>query len=251
MFSKLTALHNTAIPLASTPHSYVVTLTDISPSLLSVAQSTASSIFPPIPLQIAHAIDARNLRNEPSIFLPSQYDLSLCLGPLYHLLHLHERQTLIRDLIDTTTKSGYIICAFVTMVAHLRDLATRDPTRLAKEKDYYAEYLRTGHYTRNLKIGPDGKEEGMSMHHVKSVGEIKELFREFEARGEIKIEKIVSCESFLAGGLGKGLKELTNEEWEAWQKVLVHFATEVDDERDSVGGAGMGDHVLVVMKKLN
>lgn len=36
----------------------------------------------------------------------------------------------------------------MTKFAHVRDLAQREPLRLSREIDYYAQYLASGEYTR-------------------------------------------------------------------------------------------------------
>ena len=109
-----------------------VSLTDISGGELELVSCHASENS--VRFQDVVTADARDIRNVPELFKTMHYDLILCLGPLYHLLSGSERLKLLKDCIDMVKPEGYIFAAFVTMFAHLRDVAKKDPARLARGK---------------------------------------------------------------------------------------------------------------------
>ncbi|KAJ9663079.1 hypothetical protein H2198_001071 [Neophaeococcomyces mojaviensis] len=232
----LTVNCNPAIRLAHQGHH--VTLSDISSAELEVAKSNA--VASGTVLAAIVVTDACHMGACPEIYRSNHFDIVLCLGPLYHLLHLPERQRILRDLTYITKPDGYLLCAFVTIFAHLRDVAKKDPSRLYRETSFYTGYLETGVYNRGV----------MPMHHSQ-LGEIKQLFADLNGRdgsGEGKarvcltIERIVGTESFLAGKMDEQLRKLTEHEFQEWVSVSLKFA-----ENEEI--AGSADHVLVVVKK--
>lgn len=174
--------------------------------------------------------DARDIRDVPRLFKTTHYDLILCLGPFYHLLSENDRFKLLKDCIDMVKPQGYIFTAFVTMFAHLRDVAKKDPARLAREADFYSQYFTTGQYTRTF-----------PMHHTHLV-EVRELFEKVSEYA--RVEHVVGCESFLAGPFASGFQSLSPAELQPWIDIALRFA-------EDIGVAGAADHVLVIVKKLS
>jgi S-adenosylmethionine-dependent methyltransferase len=181
--------------------------------------------------------NALDIRSVPAVFRENHYDIVLCQGPLYHLLSLDERLHVLRSCMSATKRAGFVIAAFVTKYAHLRDLAQREPLRLGREAGYYARYLETGEYTRNPRnVG----------HHTYRE-EVRALFgmcggREGEVGVGLEVERMVACESFLGGGLAAGVYGLDEEAFGAWLEVALGAAEDLD--------VGTGDHLLVVARKV-
>lgn len=154
----------------------------------------------------------------------------LCLGPLYHLTAPTDRARVIQNCIEMAKPGAYILLAYVTVYAHLRDLATREPGRLAREWAFYTEYLQTGRYTRN---------PATSSFHVQPA----ELAEEFAAfRDRVEVEKVVGCEGFLGSGCAKGFAALNEAEMKRWVDVVMMSA----ERKETLSCA---DHLVVVLRK--
>jgi SAM-dependent methyltransferase len=133
-----------AFALADDGHK--VDLVDLSPDLIRLAQneqahrgSTGSGAL------LASIIVGNALDYPPSpVMTEASYDAVLLLGPLYHLLDDAERKTAVENACRLAKpKTGLIFCAFVSIEAHLRDLAMREPARLLEQKKFYDQYVRT------------------------------------------------------------------------------------------------------------
>lgn len=158
---------------------------------------------------------------------------------MYHLLEESERSKVLCTCTALLRPGGFLLVAFVTQYAHLRDIAQRDPARLATEYDgFYKEYLVSGKYTRN---------PSSAMHHAHVSG-IKELFRIVDGLCVsqhavcISLNRIVPCEGFLGGGLSSKLVTLSQKDYELWVDVVMQF---MGDE-ELLGNA---DHLLAVAEK--
>lgn len=135
-------------------------------------------------------------------------------------------------------RDGFVIAAFVTKYAHLRDLAQREPLRLSREADYYETYLASGEYTRNSRN---------VSHHTHRGGGVSALFglcvgqvEDTEVR--LEVQRMVACESFLGGGLSAKLNGLDEEAFRPWLEIALEAAEDPD--------VGTADHLLVVAKKV-
>ncbi|KAB8229060.1 class I SAM-dependent methyltransferase [Aspergillus alliaceus] len=230
-----------AVELARRGHS--VTLTDISESELNLAKSLATEFG--VTLEAIVTADARSIQvgskedNPQSIFITSAYDLILCQGPMYHLLEESERLHVLCACASMLRPGGILAVAFVTRYAHLRDIAQREPARLAEEFDsFYREYLSSGKYTRN---------PTMTSHHTSAEG-IRGLFH--KADGQLRtrenvglaLTRILACEGFLGGGLAGRLGDLSPGSYERWVDVVMQFA---EDE----GLLGNADHLLAIAER--
>lgn len=71
------------------------------------------------------------------------YDAVLLLGPLYHLFEESERAAAVRNALRLAKPGGqgFVFVAFVSVEAHLRDLAMREPQRLVEQADFYSAYV--------------------------------------------------------------------------------------------------------------
>jgi S-adenosylmethionine-dependent methyltransferase len=200
-------------------------LNDLSAQSLQIAAKNAEKESVTLEATIhANALDITQHVAEGS------FDIVLCLGPLYHLLKPDERTRVIKNSIYAAKPGGYVILAYVSVYAHLRDMARRDPSRLSKEWDFYEGYLRSGAYTR--------RRENESFHVYPA-----DLERELEGiEGRAEVLSIVSTEGFLGFDGGKALAGLRGEELERWVDVVMLSA---GDER-TVNAA---DHLVVVLQK--
>ena len=76
------------------------------------------------------------------------FDDVLLLCPLYHLVHLREQSQAITEALRILKKnSTSAICiSYICRFAHFRDIATREPSRLALQSQFYRGLLDTGNY---------------------------------------------------------------------------------------------------------
>ncbi|XP_014553276.1 hypothetical protein COCVIDRAFT_108130 [Bipolaris victoriae FI3] len=216
-----------AITLANQGHQ--VTLNDLSEKNLDIARKNAEKEAVHLNA-IIHA-NALDIPQHPLLKTShASFDIVLCLGPLYHLTAPADRACVIRNCIEMAKPGGYILLAYVTIYAHLRDLAVREPARLAREWQFYSQYLQSGEYTRN---------PATASFHVQPAG----LLDEFAAfRGEVGMERVVGCEGFLGSGGAKGFAGLSEGEMERWVDVVMLSAERVET-------SGCADHLVVVLRK--
>jgi S-adenosylmethionine-dependent methyltransferase len=214
-----------------TQRGHEITLSDISESELEQAKLHARDCN----IKIAHVVqsDARDIRLNAELYKKEHFHVVLCQGPFYHLLDQQERYDLLATLAEVTIPGGFILAAFVTMFAHLRDIATKDPGRLLLKKPFYTEYLKTGNYTANPATG---------MHHF-HVEEIRDLFHRVSSASRLSLERLVACEGFLGGRLSASLSGLDDHEFQEWLHVILQFA-------EDPSALGTADHLLAVARKL-
>ncbi|KAH7103124.1 hypothetical protein BKA62DRAFT_749172 [Auriculariales sp. MPI-PUGE-AT-0066] len=143
------------------------------------------------------------------------------------------------DLLKPKDSGGprpVLFAAFISRAAHLRDIAVRNPARLAQvdEAAFYTQYLTDGRY---LKLGPTANDY-RSSHHVGTPAEVHQLVE--EAGG--KVVELLGVEGILGGGLDSKLVDADEDILQAWVRVMRGLAR---DERN----LGAADHWLAVIEK--
>ena len=127
-----------SFPLADEGHH--VDLVDLSPGLIDLAQrhqderKAAGNKALVQSLSVGNALDKTILNG-------GAYDAVLLLGPLYHLLDESERVAAVENAMRLAKPKGFVFVAFISVAAHLRDIAMRDPGRLVTDKGFYAKYV--------------------------------------------------------------------------------------------------------------
>lgn len=94
---------------------YEVTLTDLVPRLVEIAQEKADELGVSEQFEGFHVMDARNL----SVLQDEQFDASLALGPMYHLQGEQDRIQAIQELHRVTKKAGVVFVAFMPRIRHV------------------------------------------------------------------------------------------------------------------------------------
>ncbi|KAF3038977.1 hypothetical protein E8E12_002657 [Didymella heteroderae] len=202
-----------------------VLLNDLSERSLSIARQNAEKKSVKLDgIVHANALDIMDHATHAS------FDVVLCLGPLYHLLKSEERTSVVKDVISLAKPGGYIILAYVSVYAHLRDMARQDPSRLLKERNFYESYLQSGKYNRRA---------GNESFHMYPKDLEKELYG---AADQVKVIKTVSCEGFLGFNNAKALANLSDAEMEKWVDIVMRSASDPETLNSA-------DHLLVVMQK--
>lgn len=87
---------------------YMVTLSDITPRLVEMAKENASESGLTDQFKEFRVLNATHLDGIPS----EAFDVSLMMGPLYHLQKEEERKEAVKELFRVTKKNGIIFVAF-------------------------------------------------------------------------------------------------------------------------------------------
>lgn len=87
---------------------YTVTLSDITPKLVEVATEKAAELELTKQFDGFHNLNAIDLEGIPN----ENYDVSLMLGPLYHLQKEEERILAVKELHRVTKQDGLVFVAF-------------------------------------------------------------------------------------------------------------------------------------------
>lgn len=213
-----------------TKKGHAVTLNDLSEKSLEVAIRNARKEDVELKA-IVHANALAIMQHASFQASHGLFDVVLCLGPLYHLLAPEERSAVISNCLSMTKPGGYVLLAYVTVYAHLRDMARRDPSRLSKEWDFYKEYLDSGKYTRNV------NNESFHIHPADLEMELETV------KSQVSVVRTVSCEGILGSDLARGLAAMNEEEMQHWVDIIMKSA----ELKETLNSA---DHLLVVLQKL-
>lgn len=112
-----------------------VTLVDLTPQNVAFARGAAEQHG--VTLSDAQVGDARDL----SGLATAAYDVTLCMGPLYHLQNAADRAAAIGECIRITVPGGVLAFAFITPVAHAISLLARDPDGIVTAFDELSKGL--------------------------------------------------------------------------------------------------------------
>lgn len=120
---------------------HAVDLRDLTPELIRLAQETQNerkTNGKPVlqSLGVNNALEKSGLEE-------GSYDGVLLLGPLYHLLQEDERVTAVKNALELLKEGGVLFVAFITIAAHLRDVAMRDSSRIVQNNGFYTQYVST------------------------------------------------------------------------------------------------------------
>lgn len=278
-----------AFPLADDGHR--VDLVDLTPDLVAMAQkeqdSRRGSVLAPGDDGYVHDVGKTTGALLQSISvgnalhaskLPAgSYDGVLLLGPLYHLLEEEERRLAVHNALQLARPgSGVVFCAFVSVAAHLRDIAIRDPAKLLRAKDFYAKYvscslalyeslealaiashvpwwngeqclaLRTPTYTSQLRDGKyDTYKDSLAMavqgYHTCAADARDFLKRHFADTAELI--DLRSTEGILGGGLDAKLADAGPGVVEAWANLMY------DEYSQKEEFLGCADHLVAVLRR--
>lgn len=185
---------------------YRVTLTDLTPRLVSIAEEKAKGLGLDQQFDSFHAADARNL----AILEDEQFDASLMLGPLYHLQDENDRIQAIEELKRVTKKDGIVFVAFMARIRHiLTSLLYPENWKPHDNMDTINHFSETGvfnhadegrftgaYYFNIEDITPFMEEHGFETVELigSNVGAIlgKDNWNYWNGKGEQEVEKILA-----------------------------------------------------------
>lgn len=161
-----------------------------------------------------------------SMYEDNTFDVTLVLGPLYHLFKSEEEEKAINEAIRVTKPNGKILIAFI-----LFDLTVL--TWGFQGKNIYDNYGNDKQVTLDFK--PNNSED--LVFNMRYFDEVKNLMNKFEAK---KIGYIAT------DGIGRVMREdidnMTDEEY----KMFVDYHLSICEREDLIGYSG---HILSIIEK--
>jgi len=210
---------------------YRMTLTDLTPRLVEIAEAKANDLGLHGSFDGFHTRDARDLDGLPD----ERFDAALLLGPMYHLQEEKDRVRAIQELHRVTKPGATVFVAFMPRTAFLR-------TSLAQPNNWKPNHTAEG-LDRLMNAGAfDHADEGrFTGAYYFGVSEIAPFMH---AQGFESIKTIAS--SSVAGAI-------TPEQWDYWRqrgeeefnRVVQHLIDVSDDPHI----LGMSPHVLYIGRR--
>jgi SAM-dependent methyltransferase len=193
-----------AVALAAAGHT--VTLLDLSPRLLRVAQDHARS------RKVRLADVAEGTATDLSGFESMSFDAVLLLGPLYHLPWAEDRFRALREARRVLAPGGALIASFITRYAPLRHLARTEPGLLVQDATRYEALLESG-------VLPPGEGDYLPHAYHARVEEVSPLLcaAGFEPPRMLAVEGIVD-------GIEERVATLQGPAWDAWADLIYDLA---------------------------
>ena len=160
-----------------------------------------------------------------SLYKDNTFDITLVLGPLYHLFTKEEQNKVIKEAKRVTKPRGKIFLAFILF----------DLTMLTwgfKDKNIYEEYGENKMISKDFK--PNNKEE--YIFYMSTMQEIKDLIKE----NNLKVLNYVGTD-----GIGRIIKDeinnMTLEEYE----MYLNYHLSICEREDLIGYSG---HILTIVE---
>jgi ubiquinone/menaquinone biosynthesis C-methylase UbiE len=170
----------------------------------------------------ASAVDLSHLQT-------ASIDVVLCLGPLYHLCALADRQLAVREVARVLRPGGWLYAAGINRLAYLRDTFREPPHQGAERWEFCTQLLRDGNTDSQHTplLGPG---------HLSTSEEFRDLFRD-----SFDEEVLVGLESFTAGSQ-EVFPSLSTENADAWLDLVEQTGKTSD-------GVGISDHFLYIGRR--
>ncbi|MEH7011308.1 class I SAM-dependent methyltransferase [Neobacillus niacini] len=209
---------------------YTVTLTDLTPRLVEIAESKAQELNISGQFNGFFKADARDL----TMIDDEQFDASLMLGPLYHLQEEEDRIRAVNELHRVTKNNGLVFVAFMPRIKHiLTSLLYPENWKPNNNIDTIQQFSQSGCFNH--------QEEGRFTNaYYFNIEEIKPFM---EAQGFESVELIGS-------NIGS---VLTKEQWhywrdkgeQEWEKVIDLLIEKANDPYI----LGISSHILYIGRK--
>lgn len=169
----------------------------------------------------AHQADALDLGR----FRDGTFDMTLVLGPMYHLYEPDEVRTAIREALRVTKPGGVVFFAFLSVYAIMGNNYLKGNTRFGIQENFAPDF-RVLHFPEQLFTGYD-------------IAEFEELFTEFPCDHLTT----AAADGILELASGRGDFDLPEEEFEAW--VQYHLST--CEKRELLGHSS---HLLYICRRI-
>jgi S-adenosylmethionine-dependent methyltransferase len=203
---------------------YEVTLFDLSPECLRLAQSKAQEAG------VRLAGIEQGTATDLARFSEGAFDAVLLMGPLYHLLQEHERLQALSQARRVLTPGGMLFASFLSRYAALRWAAANEPGHLLKEPQEAESML-----TRGI-LPPRAEATGFFAYFAHPT-EVRPLM----ARAGFEVITVLGVEG-LVSMIEVGVNALSGDEWNAWVELNYRVA----DDPSLHGGV---EHLLAIARK--
>lgn len=161
-----------------------------------------------------------------SMYENNTFDVTLVLGPLYHLFKKDEEEQAINEAIRVTKPNGKILIAFILF----------DLTMLTwgfQEKNIYNNYGDDKQVSIDFK--PNNSEN--LIFNMRYFNEVKELMNKFD------VKKLCYVAT---DGIGRVMKENIDNMTEEEYKMFVEYHLSICEREDLIGYSG---HILSIIEK--
>lgn len=204
-----------------------VTLIDLTPENVDFAINKSNDLK--IKINEVYVGDARKLSMLPS----NKFDLTLLLGPLYHLLDNEDRVKAITEALRVTKTNGIVFLGFISRYAPIYDVLKKMP----EQNNISFEQLKLMYSKMtNKNIFEDN---GFTDAHFIDPYEIDYLLSKFN----IEIITKFGAESIMAQSDSK-LLEMNEEEQKKW----INFGFELSEHDAGILGS---EHIICIVKKIS
>ena len=161
-----------------------------------------------------------------SMYEDNTFDITLVLGPLYHLFKKDEEEQAIKEAIRVTKPNGKILIAFILF----------DLTMLTwgfQSKNIYENY--GDHKQVSLDFKPDNSED--LIFNMRYFSEVKELMNKFD------VKKLCYVAT---DGVGRVMREDIDNMNDEEYKMFVNYHLSICEREDLIGYSG---HILSIVEK--
>ncbi len=208
---------------------YRVTLADLSPELLALAEEKAAEFAVAIESFVeANATDL-------SEFADASFDATLCMGPLYHLILEEDRQRVVSDLMRVLKPGGMVFATFLNRLQTLRVAVNQD---IPFFTPYTAEMVKRTHHTGILDWQGIPGTFNLAYHYFP-----KEIAPFMEAGGFETVD-LISSQSH-AAHIQEHLALFAERQPELYEWALAEFIQQANEP--SILGSGF--HILYIGRK--
>lgn len=159
-----------------------------------------------------------------SRFADNTFDITLCLGPLYHLYEREDQEKAIKEAIRVTKPGGMLAVAYLASDSILIDWALKDHHLLDGYKKDFDENFKIINY-------PGG------IFAAFCISEFMELMEQFPVRMEHNI-----ATDGMARHVREEIDDLSDEEFDRW--LEYHFST-----CERIELQGYSSHLLYIARK--
>ncbi|MDU9690863.1 class I SAM-dependent methyltransferase [Priestia aryabhattai] len=122
---------------------FQVTLTDLTPKLVKVAENKAKEFELFNQFNGFHIMDAKDL----NLLEEKEFDASLMMGPMYHLQNEQDRDAAVKELYRVTKNEGVVFVSFMSRIRHtLSSLLHPEMWKPNNTMDNIEEFIATGEF---------------------------------------------------------------------------------------------------------
>jgi ubiquinone/menaquinone biosynthesis C-methylase UbiE len=210
---------------------YTVTLTDLTPRLVQVAETKARELELAHRFQGFHTADATDL----SLFPDERFDAALMLGPLYHLQAEEARVKAVQELHRVTKQGGIVFVALMPRIRHLTtSLLFPNAWKPNNSADGLERFLQTGAFDH----ADEGRFTGAYYFRIEDINPFMEQH---------------GFESLKLIGSSSATAAIKPEQWDYWRdrgdKEYARIMNMVLEAAENPYILGASSHLLYIGKR--